>query len=149
MLNPTGLCRCGCGEQTPLAVVTSKKRGWRKGEPIQYCRGHSMRVTNSTRELDSRVEIRMVESGHPTPCMIWMGAVNSKGYPTKGDGTGCGSTLAHRSAYEDAHGPLPASFHLHHLCETPRCVQADHLIALTQGDHNRLHAWLRREAVAS
>lgn len=149
MLNPTGLCGCGCGQQTPLAPVTSRKRGWRKGEPIAYCRGHSMRVTNRGRRGRSNVSIVEVESGHPTPCLVWQGAVNSKGYPTRGDGTGRGTMLAHRVAYEQDHGPLPDGMHLHHLCGERRCLNVEHLIALSQRDHNRLHAWMRREEVAS
>jgi len=147
-LNPTGLCRCGCGETTPIAPVTSAKRGWRKGQHVQYVKGHSARVTNRTRELESRVPITPTDNGHPTPCLIWGGAVNSKGYPTKGDGAG-GSILAHRAAYEAVHGPLPVGMHLHHLCGQPRCLNVDHLIALSQRDHNRLHAWLRREALSA
>jgi len=149
MLNPTGLCLCGCGEQTPLAPVTSKKRGWKKGEPIQYCRGHSMRITNKERRGRSNVEVVAVESGHPSPCLVWQGAVNSKGYPSRGDGTGRGTILAHRAAYEAVHGPLADGLHLHHLCGERRCLEVEHLIALSQRDHNRLHAWLRRDQVAS
>jgi HNH endonuclease len=141
-LNPTGLCRCGCGEPTPIAAVTSRKRGWRKGEPILYRRGHSARVTNSTRLHTSKITVTQTPSG----CLLWDGAVNSKGYPTKGTGDGRTTMLVHRAEYERANGPLPAGFHLHHLCETPRCINPSHLIALTQGDHNRLHAWQRRRA---
>ena len=31
--NPSGLCMCGCGQPTPLAVQTNNARGLVKGEP--------------------------------------------------------------------------------------------------------------------
>jgi hypothetical protein len=136
-----GLCACGCGERTPIAPVTSKKRGWRKGEPVTYCRGHSARVTNRTRKLESKILITETETG----CLIWGGATNSKGYPQRGDHEG-GNLLVHRAEYERANGPVPIGYHLHHLCETPRCVNPKHLIALSPGDHVRFHTWQRRAA---
>lgn len=36
-----GKCACGCGRQTPLAPFTYKKRGWVKGQPTRFVRGHS------------------------------------------------------------------------------------------------------------
>jgi len=38
-----GLCECGCGERTPLAVATDHKRGYKKGEPTRFLRGHQNR----------------------------------------------------------------------------------------------------------
>lgn len=35
-----GCCHCGCGEKTRLAPRTQKDRGWVKGEPIKYIKGH-------------------------------------------------------------------------------------------------------------
>lgn len=45
--NPSGLCQCGCGERTRLARITSREKGWIKGEPIRFVWGHHLRgVTN-------------------------------------------------------------------------------------------------------
>lgn len=41
MLNPTGKCMCGCGGDAPIAQTTNKRRGYVKGEPTKYIRGHS------------------------------------------------------------------------------------------------------------
>lgn len=38
-----GLCRCGCGEQTRIAYVTDRARGWVKGEPMFYVTRHKGR----------------------------------------------------------------------------------------------------------
>lgn len=40
---PVGLCQCGCGLQTPLAPMTSKRLGRIKGQPIKYIYGHQGR----------------------------------------------------------------------------------------------------------
>ena len=38
--NPSGLCRCGCGERTTIAPQSNRSKGWVKGEPLPYVNGH-------------------------------------------------------------------------------------------------------------
>jgi hypothetical protein len=38
--NPDGLCMCGCGRKTPLAIYTSHQTGNVLGEHRRYCVGH-------------------------------------------------------------------------------------------------------------
>jgi hypothetical protein len=71
----------------------------------------------------------------PSDCIVWTGALNSRGY-------GCfaiqgKSHLAHRVAYEDAHGPIPDGMTIDHLCSQKRCVNPDHLEVVTRGENNR------------
>lgn len=40
--NSFGLCACGCGNATPLAAYTDKRRGTRKGQPLRYIQGHHL-----------------------------------------------------------------------------------------------------------
>lgn len=40
---PTKLCECGCGEAAPIAKQNDTRRGWVKGQPVRFIRGHSMR----------------------------------------------------------------------------------------------------------
>ena len=37
----SGLCLCGCGQNTPLARYNDGRCGQVKGEPIRYCFGHA------------------------------------------------------------------------------------------------------------
>ena len=37
----TGVCACGCGPPTRLAPQTATKRGWVKGQPVTFIRGHN------------------------------------------------------------------------------------------------------------
>lgn len=71
----------------------------------------------------------------PSDCIVWTGALNSRGY-------GCfaiagKSYLAHRIAYEDAHGPIDEGMTIDHLCSQKRCVNPDHLEMVTRGENNR------------
>lgn len=50
----------------------------------------------------------------------------------------------HRVVYELLVGPIADGHHLHHECETPACINPEHLRQLTPGEHSSLHNALRR-----
>lgn len=56
----------------------------------------------------------------------------ASGSPAKGNLV---RKLAHRLAYELAVGPIPAGYVVLHTCDTPRCVNPDHLKVGTQADN--------------
>lgn len=39
---PKGLCQCGCGQAAPIAKGSDKARGYVKGQPMRYKRGHRL-----------------------------------------------------------------------------------------------------------
>jgi hypothetical protein len=43
-----GLCECGCGLPTRLAKQNETERGYAKGEPLRFRRGHHMRLVQSS-----------------------------------------------------------------------------------------------------
>jgi hypothetical protein len=69
-------------------------------------------------------------------CWLWDGAVNNKGYPKFCLRNGV-NVYAHRFAYEHAVGPIPPGLELDHLCNTPRCVNPEHLEPVTKAENLR------------
>ncbi len=66
-------------------------------------------------------------------CWLWLG---ERTKPADEDGYGRirapqGRIVAHRFAYEEKHGPVPAGMVLDHLCRTRLCVNPDHLEPVT------------------
>ena len=82
-------------------------------------------------------------SGRMTDCTIWEGRVGVNGYGYRG------RLLAHRAAWEDEHGPIPAGMVIHHVCENKVCVNLDHLSCITHQQHMRTHmnatSWYERQ----
>lgn len=91
-----------------------------------------------------------------TGCLLWCAATNEHGYGR----IMCGSrnvtgsrrmTLVHRIAWELEHGPIPAGLCVLHKCDTPACVNVDHLFLGTPADNvrdmmrkRRVGGWARR-----
>jgi hypothetical protein len=66
---------------------------------------------------------------HADGCVIWDGAVNSKGYALAGEG------LVHRAAWEAIIGPIPPDHDIHHLCRNKLCSRIDHLACMSHEAH--------------
>lgn len=64
-------------------------------------------------------------------CWIWTGALTPQGYGTFFKNMAARTVMAHRFAYEEARGAIPAGRHIDHLCRNRCCVNPDHLEAVT------------------
>lgn len=71
----------------------------------------------------------LVEPDHNTGCWEWRGNVNSCGYGTMR--WMVDRLLAHRVSYELFSGPIPDGMHIDHLCRNRKCVNPNHLDAVT------------------
>lgn len=69
-----------------------------------------------------------------TGCWLWLGAWDVDGYGKMG---GYGSISGHRISYEMFNGPIPEGFMVCHTCDTPPCVNPQHLFAGTATDNAR------------
>lgn len=84
------------------------------------------------------VSARLERQSSPAPeggCRIWNGKLDFAGYGViKVRGK---TAAAHRVAYEEARGPIPAGQQIDHLCRTPRCINPAHLQAVSLRENVR------------
>lgn len=73
--------------------------------------------------------------GTEDQCWIWVGAKNRDGYGIIWDGKTY--HMAHRVAYERAHGPIPEGLVVRHSCDTPQCCNPAHLSVGSAADNSR------------
>lgn len=74
-------------------------------------------------------------------CWFWIGYTAPSGY---GHFSINGKPLvAHKYAYQEAHGAVPSGLELHHDCQTKNCVNPEHLIVASHSEHMRIHAQYR------
>lgn len=78
-------------------------------------------------------------------CILWTGSLEPGRYGriTLSPDT---RMYAHRVFYILYNGPIPDGFAIHHTCEDKRCVNPDHLTAVSGADHARLHPDVLRQA---
>jgi hypothetical protein len=79
-------------------------------------------------------------------CWIWLHATSTAGY---GQIQMAGKLeYAHRLSYERAKGPIPAGMLACHRCDTPSCVNPDHIFVGTESDNrvdmHRKGRWVSR-----
>src|SRR5580704_17509401 len=86
------------------------------------------------------IRLERLSKATPDGCRIWQGNCVPKGYPLVGKGGhGKGSIYAHRAAYELAKGPIPDGCEMHHTCGNVKCINPNHLIAITKAEHHAAH----------
>lgn len=110
------LCGCGCEKETKIGI--------KSGTPNRFIHGHHSRVTLAKTWGDYPAPV-LASNG----CLRWQGTHHSQGYGL------VGHNYAHRVAYEQSVGPIPAGYDIDHVaergCKFRDCVNPDHLEAVT------------------
>ena len=80
----------------------------------------------TTREIPARFWAMVGADGM---CLVWQGALTHNGYPRfKYNGN---TVMAHRFIYEATYGQIPVGLQIDHRCNNTRCVNIEHLEAVT------------------
>lgn len=126
---PSGLCECGCGEATTVAVQTSLKRSEYRGYPRHYILGHGFRGKRGA--LASRWKGGRIQ----TDLGYWL--VWAPDHPNANKN---GYVLEHRLVWEQHHGQtLNRDQHVHHIDGDPSNNDIANLQMLPGRQHYALH----------
>jgi hypothetical protein len=105
--------------------------------PRQFCSRDCFQQNRQIR-LDARYLLDRCEVS-PEGCWLWTGLFNNGGYGSfRITSTGQRLTiLAHRAAYEVFVGKIPDTMLVCHRCDTPSCINPEHLFLGTHSANTR------------
>ena len=139
--------RCDCGTDVRIgsyAVRSSAILSCGCTQHVRALRGKGRRRVERLPRFCSDVRLRFSAKWMPEPntgCWLWLGAASDgMGYGTIGEVLPDGSRKSHhvhRLSYEIHVGPIPAGMEILHRCDTPLCVNPDHLSVGTHTDNMR------------
>jgi hypothetical protein len=127
---PYGYCHCGCGRKTRVLDKNDRIRKSLWGIPLRFVNGHN---APRAEPLDSRFWKKVVKSDDPDGCWLWIGSRSVRGGYGMINVGKKHIVKAHRLSYEMRYGPIPHGYFILHKCDTPSCVNPDHLFC---GDHD-------------
>lgn len=126
------LCKCGCGGFTNLAARTHSRYGHVKGQPQDYIRFHGNKNKRNHTIIARLVKKVVIQENG---CHVWTGACAGNGYGTMSIERK--NKYVHRLMWELKVGPIPDGMCVCHKCDTPPCVNVEHLFLGTNKDNTQ------------
>ena len=151
------LCECGCGQPVPVAKQTRSDRGFVKGQPQRFIRGH-VAIVNGVLKRDRPRSLCQCGCGNLAAVGAkWLHGHNPRRTPTVLNANGYeqtrlvpeqfasmrnagGYVMIHRLRMAEALGrPLRSDEHVHHRNGDHRDNRLENLQVLSPSEHARLH----------
>lgn len=154
--NPAGLCMCGCGGVTSLAIQNDPRNGILKGQHRRFLRGHQLRGKPRTEEVKRKLSEKNRGRRLGAAAMRWRGGVQMR-HGRKHLLVSRDHPMATKSGYvaecrlivaEKIGRNLRTEEHVHHIDLDPTNDHPDNLELLTRSEHMRVHRLIDRTGLS-
>lgn len=126
-----GYCQCCCGQKTQIATRTDKAKGWIKGQPLNYVKGHNLSVATRQKSdkalghktFDPNGYVR-IQTSHGRKYQHILIAEQRIGRPLRffGKGNPNNEIVHHKNGNKSDNSPV-------------------NLVVMTHAEHIALHNW--------
>lgn len=126
---PEGECKCGCGQPTPMSDQGETKRGYIRNKPHKYAFSHNRGIATTE---------RFYVPDPQTDCWNWQRHISDGyGVAVVTENGKKRNWKAHILYYTLCVGDVPEGLVLDHTCRNTKCVNPEHLEAVSHVDNVR------------